>query len=150
MDEIEELFHGTLPADLLTIVCGDKLGWGHGRHVYIFKPDPSLVIKFEYEERSFQNVLEWTVWDRIKEAPSVARWFCPIVDVSAGGTILLQKRTTPCEDKKLPKMVPAYFTDLKRGNWGLLDGRVVCHDYGTTLLMEEGMTSRMVKAEWWD
>lgn len=25
-----------------------------------------------------------------------------------------------------------------------------CHDYGTHLMFEHGMTKRMVKADWWD
>jgi hypothetical protein len=45
--------------------------------------------------------------------------------------------------------MPAFFTDLKRENFGLLLGRLVCHDYGVNLLMENGMTKRMRKANWW-
>ena len=84
--------------------------------MYIFAPDPTLVIKFEVEPKSFQNVYEWHTWDRVKEYKPVAKWFAPCVNISECGTILLQKRTTPVPNKMLPKKVPAFFIDLKRSN----------------------------------
>jgi hypothetical protein len=49
---------------------------------------------------------------------------------------------------KWPTALPAFFTDFKRENFGFIDGRFVCHDYGTTLLMERGMTKAMRKVDW--
>lgn len=51
-------------------MCGDRLGQGVAREVYVFKPDPTLVIKFELTTHDFQNVNEWEVWE---SAPCVGR-----------------------------------------------------------------------------
>lgn len=46
--------------------------------------------------------------------------------------------------------MPIFFTDFKYLNYGFYDGRIVCHDYGTSLIFEHGMTKRTKKAEWWE
>ena len=32
----------------------------------------------------------------------------------------------------------------------MLDGRLVCHDYGTNILRTHGLTKHMTNAGWWD
>jgi len=149
-DELEGLFQGTLARDLLNLCTGEFLGCGNGRTVCVFAPDTSLVIKFEHAARSFQNILEWETWERVEECKNIACWFAPCVRISDCGTVLLQKRTEPLPDKLVPRMVPQFFTDLKRANWGLYKHKPVCHDYGKHLLMEVGMTTKLRKADWWD
>ena len=48
----------------------------------------------------------------------------------------------------LPAEVPAFFTDLKPGNWGIYNKHPVALDYGKHMMLERGMTSRMRKADW--
>jgi hypothetical protein len=43
--------------------------------------------------------------------------------------------------------VPSMFTDLKVQNWGMLNGRLVCHDYGLTCT---SLPRSMRAAKWWD
>lgn len=148
-DDAASYFAGTIPKDLFRLIAGEQLGKGIGREVYVFLPIPTLVIKFEIAATSFQNVLEWETWDRIKDCPRVARWFAPIVSISICGSILLQKRVEKARLNEYPDKVPAFVADLKRANWGMLNGKLVCIDYGRTLLMEEGMTTRMKRASWW-
>ncbi len=76
--------------------------------------------------------------------------------LSGNGAILMQERTSPVpHDMKLPRRIPALLGDLKRDNFGLLKGRVVAHDYGTSQITMAGMKSirasaaKLVKAEWW-
>lgn len=60
------------------------------------------------------------------------------------------ERTRSPERTKYPAKMPAFFSDFKRTNYGLHNGRLVCHDYGTSLLMQEGLTKRMKSVEWFD
>lgn len=148
-DVVDWFVQNTICRDFFGLIAGDELGRGIARRVHVFEPDPSLVLKFETPTHSFQNVQEWQVWDRIKDTKH-ARWFAPCVKISACGTVLLQKRAQPIAARKLPKRVPAFFTDMKSTNWGLIDDRAVSIDYGTHLLMEVGMTGRLRKADWSD
>jgi len=148
-DDLAGYFRDPLPHDLLSLCAGELLGRGAGRTVCVFAPDPTLVIKFETESQSFQNQWEWETWLRVQDTPHVARWFAPCVSISSFGSVMLMKRTEPAPEKAYPDRIPAFMADLKRPNWGLLKGKLVCHDYGRHLLMEYGTTTRMQKAEWW-
>lgn len=90
-------------------------------------------------------MMEWFVWNRVC-GTIYEKWFAPVVQISPNGRILVMKRTTPLGE--LPNSMPAFFTDFKRANYGVYEGRIVCHDYGTTLLMENGMSKRMCKVIW--
>lgn len=150
MSYISEIFQpNAIAFDLFQLITdrNELLGHGVARHVYPYGLDSRMVIKFEQEE-SFQNVAEWNVWNHVKHTP-LSNWFAPVEFISPCGRILIQRRTSVFEtDKKLPDRIPAFFTDTKIENWGLLKGKAVCHDYGYHLMLEKGMTSRMKKAEW--
>ena len=139
----------TILRDVLRMISGKQLGRGVARDVYACELVPDCVVKVEDNAGSFQNVMEWETWQRVKDSP-VAKWFAPCRWISPSGTVLVMERTEPIPRAKFPTKVPAFLTDLKRTNYGLLKGRVVCHDYGTNLLIELGMTTRMRKADWWD
>lgn len=131
---------------LCEIMRKRKLGQGAYRTVYEFGPDKTKVIKLE-GNTSFQNIIEWETWNHVKYTKH-AKWFAPVHSISANGKVLIQSRTKPLSRKKCPKKIPVFFTDLKSENWGKLDGRKVCHDYGSHLLMEKGMSSKMKKVLW--
>lgn len=140
--------------DALTLLAGKKLGSGVSRDVFECAFDPTLVVKSEDNARSrFQNQREWAVWQAVEQSKVISRWFAPCVAISYAGIWMLQKRTEPVTLKELRKAlprVPLVFTDLKAQNWGRLDGRIVCHDYGTALTTEHGLSHRTKKAEWWE
>lgn len=146
-DPILRNFGGSWPRELLGLVCSDRLGSGMTREVFRFGPDEAYVIKFENESGHFQNVLEWEVWDRIKDT-KLAKWFAPCLRISHCGRILIQRYAEPLAAICLPAEIPAFFTDLKPDNWGHIKGQPVAIDYGKTLMLERGMTSRMRKADW--
>lgn len=148
MNKIIPYFENTISKDLLNIVVGDKLGFGCGREVFEFLPDKSLVIKFEVTGKSFQNAMEWEIWQRVQWVKGIHKWFAPCTQISSCGTILLQKRTYPKDKNKYPEKMPAFFCDTKYSNYGFINDQFVCHDYGTSLLIENGMTSRMKKVNW--
>lgn len=134
--------------DFINMMIGDKLGWGIGRIVYAFKYDPTLVVKVEYDTGRFQNALEWKLWKEFDGAMN-ARWLAPCHSISPCGSILLQSRTYPVQPEYLPKRVPKFLSDLKSENWGRLNKRVVCHDYGLNLIMSKAAyDARTQRADW--
>jgi hypothetical protein len=140
--------------ELFSLVCGKVLGEGVNRTVYEHALDPHLVIKLEHGAGNFSNVTEWQVWQAVEHTEH-ARWFAPCVGISPHGGVLVMRRTTPAA--RHPEHIPSFFTDTKLRNYGVLTprdgekpGQFVCHDYGLHLMLEKGMTGRLVKAKWWN
>lgn len=141
-------------SDCLDLLRGEKLGSGRTREVWSCALNPAWVIKFEtscfpHDDVCFQNIMEWDHWGRAKKVDKWAKWFAPCHYISPLGSVLMMSKTTPL--KKLPARVPSFFYDLKAVNWGELNGRPVCHDYGVSRLGTYGLIdAKMVKAEWTD
>jgi hypothetical protein len=137
------------------LLCDQQLGAGMSRRAFSSKLMPTCVVKVEDGAGQFQNVIEWETWDRVQET-EFARWFAPCRFISANGALLVMDRTRPPAPHEFPKRMPVFLTDFKRTNYGMLRDpktgveRFVCHDYGTHLLFEEGMSRRLRKAAWWD
>ncbi len=131
--------------DLIGAIFGDHLGGGASRQTFIYEPNTNYVIKLEDRARWFQNIQEWNTWMEVKDTKH-AKWFAPCAWISPCGTLLLQKRTEAVCAKGVPGKIPDYFTDLKLANFGLLNGRFVCHDYGIIKLSSIGLkSSRLIK-----
>lgn len=144
----KEYFQNTIASDFLRLFAGEHLGSGVGRTVFLCAIDPTLVVKVETASQSFQNIAEWGVWHDLKDTKA-AEWFAPCVNISACGTVMLQKRTRKPHLQDFPERIPAFLSDTKRQNFGLLDGRLVAHDYGYNNLTIKGAALRLVKAKWW-
>lgn len=140
-------FGNIVSADLFRVICGRELGFGEGRTVYECDIRPDLVIKIETPSHSFQNQGEWRFWNDWRHDADMRTWLAPCEAISPCGTVLLQQRTQPIPREHYPKRLPQFLTDTKRSNFGLLEGRIVCHDYG--LVVSEVATD-MVEAEWWE
>lgn len=143
--------------DLFHLICGEPIGFGVGRIVFEHAIDKTCVVKFENTAGSFQNIHEWDLWKQHSRAhTSTAKWLAPCVSLSGNGIILVQKKTKKVPwEFTLPKMVPNILNnDLKRDNWGLYKGTLVCHDYGrhdaVHYSSKERGTGNMVKANWLD
>lgn len=133
--------------DLFRLFCGTKIGEGQYRIVYAHALDSTLVIKRERAFNNFSNVMEWDFWTCSKGS-KVRRWLAPVEWLSPGGMWLIQKRTYPLGARAIPKRVPDVFCDLKDDNWGLLDGRVVCHDYGNNRAVQQAFKrARLVSSK---
>lgn len=124
----------------LSVLVGRQLAEGCYRRVFELRGDPTKVLKLEAFGDMFCNQMEWRTWREV-EHTKWAEWFAPCVSIDAFGGALVMERTKPIEDWPEGKRqrLPAFFTDVKPENFGLLDGRLVCHDYGSTLLMLRGM-----------
>lgn len=154
MHEMNPLnFLAVVRDDALSMLCGKQLGSGVSRYVYEYPIEPEkYVVKVENDKSPlFQNMKEVLVWREFERYERIAKWLAPIEFVSHSGKWVLQRRTKPislAELQKRVKRIPACFTDTKSTNWGLLDGRIVCHDYGTLLLGHDVKETK--KAEWWE
>jgi hypothetical protein len=129
---------------------GGKLGEGVYRTVYALGPEE--VVKFESNAGNFCNIKEWELWRQIKDCKRQARWFAPCIHISPSGQALVQVRTEVLTkrfqvERILPKKVPSFLWDLKPENWGVLKGKVVCHDYGNFNFTATDPW-RLRKAEW--
>lgn len=144
------------------LLCGKQIGRGMSRVVYECRPDPTSVVKVEEIAGSFQNIIEWETWQRVKDT-AYANWFASCKWISNNGTVLLMERTIQAQSKQYPDKMPVFLCDFKRTNFGMSTAprrvaqsspstrnRFVCHDYGTNLLFENGMTKRVRKVEWYD
>lgn len=133
----------------MDMICGRKLGEGQYRQVFEFKPDKSLVVKVEPNQRNISNRMEWELWQELKDT-ELGAWLAPCYDISPQNFWLVQRRTEPLQEAQLPKQVPTLFADLKRENWGMLNGRVVCHDYGNNNIFSivRKYGNRLKDVEW--
>lgn len=134
--------------ELKEILIGKKIGSGAYRDVYNCRLDSSVVLKIEKEAGTFSNIREWKLWEEIVYGP-FEKWFAPCIDISPNGHILIQKKVEPLRKSELPKEVPYFFTDVKPENFGLLNGKFVCCDYGSVPFSRHWTEKRM-RAPHWD
>lgn len=133
---------------VIETVLGKKLGEGAYRTVYELQYNPTKVCKVELRGDAFANVEEFDVWSRLKDT-KWAKFLAPIHSIDQFGAVMIQERTTPLTDEQWFgfKRIPNFITDLKKDNFGMLDGRVVAHDYGLNLIRDLGMNSLRIKAK---
>jgi len=152
----DELIH----RDAFNLFLGDLIGSGMSRKVFTCPLMPNCIVKVESGSGYFQNVIEWETWQRVK-LTEFSRWFAECKAISPNGSILVMERTLPAAPSDYPERMPTFLTDFKRANYGVVpDGPtrsgkagsyfLVCHDYGTNLLFENGMTNRTRKVTWSD
>ena len=135
--------------EAFNLVCDELIYQGMSRAVWSSEVLTDCVVKVEDRCGYFQNVVEWETWQRVKDT-DFARWFAPCRWISPSGSILVMERTRPAGDAQYPEKMPVFLSDFKRRNFGMLGGQLVCHDYGTNLLFENGMTKRLRNACWTD
>lgn len=138
--------------DAMAMFCGEVIGVGIARIVYEFLPDPAKVVKIETASCSFQNALEWTTWLQLS-GTRFEQYLAPCHMISPCGIALVQTRVDPlppAEDAQLQGLrLPAFLTDFKRENYGMIDGRVVAADYGSNLTINHGaFAARMRRVKW--
>jgi hypothetical protein len=139
--------------ELFDFLRGKLLGSGATRDVYEFLPEPDkYVLKVEKtpcdnENRDWmQNTQEWLFWNNC--AKSAKRWLAPCLQLSRSGKYLLQRRATPITKQQRPLRLPAFITDIKDANLGIVDGKVVMVDYGllaATSIYNANMRLRKVR-----
>lgn len=137
--------NGFIAREFMRVFLGDLIGSGVDRYVYELRHDSSYVAKIEEASKSFHNAVEWQIWRRLEGSP-LEKWLAPCLDISPCGSVLIQRRTTPITSG--PERMPAFLGDMKLANFGMLNGRVVCHDYSRLRLVEPSFSIRMRKVHW--
>lgn len=140
---------GAIATDLLAVLCGRHLGSGVYRKTFLSSANREQVVKIETESGHFCNVAEWEIWENLKEHKVLSQWLAPVRFISPNGAILIQERTYPVHESQMPEKIPRLFTDTKIQNWGMFEGRIVCHDYANHNLFRGGNLAQLVKADWW-
>lgn len=135
--------------EAFNLLCGNLIGSGMTRKVFECAFDKTLVIKVEDDEvrTHFQNMMEWFVWNQVC-GTDWEKWFCPVREISPNGRLLIMPRTSMVSVRELPDRLPKFLMDLKPSNFGMYQDRFVCHDYGTSPLINHGLSNVMRKAEW--
>ena len=141
--------NGSMHREAFSLLCDELIYTGMSRAVWTSKVVPNCVVKVEERSGMFQNIVEWETWQRVKDTPA-SRWFAECKWISPNGSVLIMERTRPASDREYLPMMPAFLCDFKRRNYGMIGKHLVCHDYGTNMLFENGMTKRLVKANWSD
>lgn len=151
-DHIFTNMHNTpmIARELCDALVGEIIGTGQNRQVYDMPMNPFLVIKHEYCGNRFQNAIEWEVWQTVKNT-KYEKWFAPCQNISSNGVFLLQSKVEMIPKAHYPKKIPSFFADLKYENYGILNGKFVCFDYGTihiTSLNKSMKSTKMIEAKW--
>jgi len=120
--------------EYVSFMTGDKIGDGMSRDVYDHPSDKTKIIKMENDTRHFQNVLEWQIWQQFCHCKKIAKWLAPCHSISYNGTFLIMTKAADMRKEEIPETLPAFLTDHKLANFGILNGQVVCRDYGTLIL----------------
>jgi hypothetical protein len=133
-------------------MCGELLGRGVHRDVYVLKQDPRYVVKIERDPStgSFANVTEWRNYINNKEWKFLGDWLAPCELINETGQVLIQRRVSRegKTKKDYPKEIPCMFTDTKYINFGWIGDRFVCCDY-SYLAYFSTTKSPWKKVRWW-
>lgn len=133
--------------ELIDLLCGEQIGEGMSRAVFECRLNPKWVVKIEGDKNNnFQNVMEYKVWQDTESYKEGAKWLAPCIRISSLGSILIQERTEPVRYSDVPEKIPHFLTDQKLSNYGMLNGKFVCHDYGSFILTN-GISKKMKKSE---
>lgn len=131
------------------LLLGDKIGSGVYRDVYECLMLPDCVVKVQQDALEFDNVMEWKIWQEVRWDDELSLWFAPCVHISANGRLLIMKKTTKAGISDFPTSLPVFLGDCHKGNYGMYEGRFVCHDYGLSTALRKGLeTKRLRKVNW--
>ena len=111
-------------------ICGEQIGSGQFRDVYVLKDNPKYVVKIERDPSRgmFINVQEWTNFINHRYT-SIEKWLAPCEFINETGQIMVQRRVVHKARKFYPTTIPYVFTDLKLNNFGWIGKRFVACDY---------------------
>ena len=137
----------------MKILCGEKIGSGLYREVFVLKENPSFVVKVERDQSTgqFANVTEWRNYIDNREWKWFAKYLASCEFISASGRILIQRRLEHRDKKEYPKKIPAMFTDTKYKNFGWIGNQFVCCDYSFIpfYIVRKG-GKKFKRAKWWE
>jgi len=147
LQETLVLISGKSVKHIVKNICGEKLGHGATRAVYVLKHNPKYVVKIEHhpENGDFANVGEFRNYLNYSET-FLQNWLAPCQVINETGQVLIQQRVYNSE-KKHPEKIPTVFTDTKRANFGWIKNKFVCCDYSFLVFP---LPNKLKRAKWWD
>lgn len=120
---------------------GKMISRGSDRIVYDVLDDKNYVIKHEPHpyKTSYSNVSEYNLYGFIKPSGKclldsrtkykLIRYLCPVRGISEDTKFLLMYKADPLPKKIRELDLPAFTSDIHRGNVGLFNGNIVILDY---------------------
>lgn len=138
-----------LPPDLLAALTeaylSGQLRYGATRIVVV---GDDRVLKFARGEHGRRtNLSEKAVWDEAQSMDWRRQRLCPVLGVTADGSVLTMAKAQPLPPDSNPKDLGDWWgcrpndqgcpAEHKREDWGTLDGRMVCVDYGLRAQSED-------------
>jgi len=139
----------TREEELLDLITNKKIGVGAYRTVYSLNDCDDYIIKVANgDDGEKENLRELLLWIEIKDCyPKLKKYFAPCLSCSDTGKYLLQKKVIFPDFKKYPKQLPSFFSDTKYQNFGLLNGKLVCIDFGCFNIRG---SEKLKTVKWWD
>jgi len=134
------------------LLCGELLGTGIYRDVYVLKQNPEYVVKIERDMSTgaFANATEWRNYINNREWTWFSCWLAPCELITEYGNVLIQRRvrTEGKLKKDYPTHIPVLFTDTKYSNFGWIGKQFVCCDY-SYLVPATLHKKKLRRARWW-
>lgn len=150
--QIMRLCVGKSVLQIIPLICGERLGGGTYRDVFVLKQNPDYVVKLERHawQGNFANVTEWRNYINNREWKWFSKWLAPCEMINETGEILIQRRIIHGRRKDYPKHIPVPFTDLKLQNFGWIGKQFVCCDYSFIPIFFVKVGGKKMKfAKWW-
>ncbi len=152
--EIEKIIGGKSLPKIIKLLCGERIGFGCYRDVYILKHNSGYVVKIESDPSNgmFANVTEWRNFINNKEWAFLSDCLAPCELISEDGRVLIQRRITFKSKELYPKWIPIMFTDIKTSNFGWIGKKFVCCDYAyiPICIVQKGRPKMQKVKEWID
>ena len=102
------------------------LGW----HRIIYPYSETEVMKIAHTTIK-QNFIECCLWEMYHDDPLGRKWLAPVTGYTQDFRAIIMRKTEPITDAEMPEKVPTFLDDVKSQNWGRMDDKIVCHDYGS-------------------
>jgi len=98
-----------------------------GSYRIVFSIDETKVLKIDWSnDFEDQNAVEVKVWENAN--PTLREKLAPILEHGEGW--LVMSKTQPFHGDRVPPRLSKLIKDNSKRNFGILDGNIVCHDYG--------------------
>lgn len=148
INQVLKMFTGGGTNTVVRRFCGELLGSGVYRDVYVLKQNPKYVVKIVKTRMlaNFPNVSEWRNYIDNKHS-AVGKWLAPLEFINLSGSIMVQQRANweGKEKSDYPKKLPYQLADHKYTNYGWIGEQFVCFDYTFLHFPSKGKRTRNVR-----
>jgi len=118
-------------------VLDGNIGRGSARDIFSYKDEPNWVIKQHRFQPHFSNMIEWIIWNQIKETESLKDIFGECAAMSVSGRYLVMEKLVDLTKVDGPQTLryPSWLTDRKISNFGRSSSGIIkIRDFGQLVL----------------